>query len=81
MSTSTTVSDELVREFIDDLCSVVIDRKRGPLAARRLVDTGNFEHIYRQHPIQTPRYIGNALSIEGKAVIKIWILEFLKFKD
>jgi len=65
MATSTTVSNELVSLFIEDLCKVVLDRNLGPSR-----DVGDFDHIYRQQLVPIPRYIGNALTIEGKGLIK-----------
>ena len=74
MATSTTVSNELVSLFIEDLCKVVLDRNLGPSR-----DVGDFDHIYRQQLVPIPRYIGNALTIEGKGLIKIRILYDIKF--
>lgn len=76
MSTSTTVSNELVNSLIEDLCKVVLDRKQTPKYGRKRgnpetpPDTGNFEHIYRQTFTDCPRYIGNSLHIEGKGLLK-----------
>jgi len=68
MATSTTVSNELVSSLIEDLCKIVIDRRRGSRSPSS--ETGNFELIYRQNTMHVPQYTGNSLNIEGKGLIK-----------
>jgi len=74
MATSTTVSNELVQSLIEDLCKVVLDRKRSPQGRRgskpTTPDTGDFELVYRQSPVECPRYVGNSLNVEGRGLIK-----------
>lgn len=71
MSTSTTVTNELVQEMTDDLFKIILDRRQSYRSHKPSTpDTGNFELIFRQGPVECPRYIGNALNIEGKGLIK-----------
>ena len=89
MSTSTTVTNELVQEMTDvssnphheiffsiiknfkDLFKIILDRRHTYRSNKPSTpDTGNFELIFRQGPVECPRYIGNSLNIEGKGLIK-----------
>jgi len=57
------VTKELVESMLEDLCKVAIDRNREG-------GTGDFERIFRQPTVEVPRYVGNILSVEGKAFKK-----------
>ena len=64
LSIATAVTKELVESMLEDLCKIAIDR------ARVDSDTGNFERIFRQPTVEVPRYVGNALKVEGKGIKK-----------
>ena len=63
LSIATAVTKELVESMLEDLCKVAIDRNREG-------GTGDFERIFRQPTVEVPRYVGNILSVEGKAFKK-----------
>jgi len=61
LSISTAVTKDLVEQMLEDICKIVIDRQ-----GQRDGEAGNFVKIFRQPYVDSPKYQGNSLSIEGK---------------
>eukprot|EP00794_Sanderia_malayensis_P006215 gene6215-6931_t len=65
MSASTSVTERLCSEVIEDTCKVVLDRKEN-----RYCGTGKFELVFKQQFIPNPVYTGSNLTVEGEGYRK-----------